>query len=104
MKAGIISDTHGCLESFKRIYEKFLKDCDFIIHGGDVLYHGPRNKVPEEYDPAGLAEFLNAMDIPIVAASGNCDSEVDQMVLDFPVEATYPHHQPKKRCVQNPPC
>lgn len=89
MKIGVISDTHGCAERWTLAYEKFFKDADLIVHAGDVLYHGPRNPLLSDYNPAKLAEALNACPIPILIAKGNCDSEVDAMVLDLPVEAPY---------------
>ena len=78
MKIGIISDTHGSITDFKKAME-YLEDADKIIHLGDVLNHGPRNPIPEGYDPAGLAELL-AEDDRFVFVKGNCDSEVDEMV------------------------
>lgn len=89
MKIGIISDTHGCVSRWSLAYEKFLKDADFIVHAGDVLYHGPRNPILADYNPAALAEVLNACPVPLIVAKGNCDSEVDAMVLDLPIQAPY---------------
>jgi len=91
MKIGIISDTHGHEMRWALAYEKFFKDADLIIHAGDVLYHGPRNPMLEDYNPAGLAERINASPVPVVIVKGNCDSEVDAMVLESPVEAPYAH-------------
>lgn len=56
---------------------------------GDLLYHGPRNPLPERYDPMEVARILNGWSERIVAVRGNCDSEVDQMVLSFPCRADY---------------
>ena len=89
MKIGIISDTHGCHERFSLAFDKYFKDADMIIHAGDVLYHGPRNPMLSDYNPAKLAEKLNACSMPVVICRGNCDSEVDQMVLDFPMRSDY---------------
>lgn len=89
MKIGIISDTHGCVETWREVYSRYFADADLIIHAGDVLYHGPRNTIPAEYNPKALAEELNACPVPIIAACGNCDAEVDGMVLAFPVQAPY---------------
>lgn len=89
MKIGVISDTHGCAARWTLAYEKFLRDADFILHAGDLLYHGPRNPVPKDYDPAELAARINACQVPLVGAKGNCDSEVDASVLEAPVEAPY---------------
>jgi len=89
MKIGIISDTHGCLETWKTVFEHYFHDADLIIHAGDVLYHGPRNDIPAEYNPKQLAEVLNNCPVPIVTACGNCDSEVDGMVLKLPIQSPY---------------
>ncbi len=89
MKAGIISDTHGHEKRWALAYEKFFKDADIILHAGDVLYHGPRNPMLEDYNPAGLAERINASSVPVIIAKGNCDSEVDAMVLEGPVQTPY---------------
>lgn len=80
MKIGILSDTHGSLKYFEKAVEYF-RDCDYIIHAGDVLYHGPRNPLPEDYNPKELAVKINSMD-NIFIARGNCDADVDQMVID----------------------
>ena len=91
MKIGVISDTHGCQEHWAKAYEKFFKDADFIIHVGDVLYHGPRNPMLEDYNPAGLAEKINGCSQPVLICKGNCDSEVDQLVLNMPIQSPYVH-------------
>ncbi len=89
MKIGIISDTHGCLETWQKVFNQHFTDADLIIHAGDVLYHGPRNTIPAEYNPKQLAEVLNNCPIPIITACGNCDAEVDGMVLNFPIQSPY---------------
>lgn len=89
MKVGIISDTHGCLETWQKVFNQYFIDADIIIHAGDVLYHGPRNTIPAEYNPKQLAEVLNNCPIPILTACGNCDAEVDGMVLKFPIQSPY---------------
>lgn len=89
MNIGIISDTHGCADTWGKIYNQYLSKCDFIIHAGDILYHGPRNDIPAEYNPKQLANMLNACPIPIIAACGNCDAEVDSMVLNMPLQSPY---------------
>jgi len=89
MKIGIISDTHGHAERYKLAFDKFFADADLIIHAGDVLYHGPRNPMLEDYNPAKLAEIINNSPVPVVIAKGNCDSEVDAMVLEGPVQSPY---------------
>lgn len=89
MKIGIISDTHGSVSTWEKVYNNYFTECELVIHAGDILYHGPRNDIPEEYNPKRLAELLNACRIPIVAASGNCDSDVDGMVLTMPIQSPY---------------
>jgi putative phosphoesterase len=84
VKIGLLSDTHGDYKSWEKAL-KFLKDCDIILHAGDVLYHGPRNPLPEGYDPKKLAEAINSCNTPILIAEGNCDAYVDQMVIDVPI-------------------
>lgn len=91
MKIGIISDTHGCAERWQLAFNKFFHDADLILHAGDILYHGPRNPMLEDYNPALLAERLNECPIPVVIAKGNCDAEVDTLVIDMPIEAPYSH-------------
>ncbi len=90
MKIMIASDLHGSAK-----YTKSLLDCfesegaEKLILLGDVLYHGPRNPLPEEYAPAQVAGMLANIKQKIICVRGNCDSEVDQMVLPFPIMAEY---------------
>jgi hypothetical protein len=85
MKIGIVSDTHGCVETWRYLFNNYFQDADLIIHAGDVLYHGPRNTIPAEYNPKELAAELNICPIPVIIAQGNCDAEVDSMVLEIPI-------------------
>lgn len=89
MKIGVISDTHGSYIAWNEAYNKFFYNVDLIIHCGDVLYHGPRNPLPTDYNPKKLAEELNNLEKPIIFARGNCDAEVDQMVLDHLLQTPY---------------
>ncbi len=90
MKYLIFSDIHGSETAAHKIIEKFNElKCDFMILLGDVLYHGPRNNLPEEYNPKAVAELLNQYSGKIIACRGNCDAEVEEMVLNFPVRADY---------------
>ena len=89
MKIGIISDTHGSVECWRMAFEKFFSETDLIFHAGDVLYHGPRNRMADSYSPPKLVEAIAQCPVPIIASRGNCDSEVDQMVLEFPIMADY---------------
>ena len=89
MKLMFISDIHGSLPCLKVALDKFVShEADYLIILGDSLYHGPRNPIPEGYDPAACAELLNQYAFKIVAVRGNCDSEVDQMLIDFPMSDT----------------
>jgi len=89
MKIGVVSDTHGCLETWRKIFSQYFSDADLILHAGDILYHGPRNPIPAEYNPKELAEELNNCPVPILVACGNCDAEVDTLVLNFPIQSPY---------------
>lgn len=89
MKIGVVSDTHGCSSTWEKIMKKYFHHVDLIIHGGDVLYHGPRNPVVEEYNPPELAKMINALDIPIFITRGNCDAAVDQYMINWPIQSPY---------------
>jgi putative phosphoesterase len=88
MKIGIISDTHGSSAAFLKTI-KVMGKCECIIHAGDILYHGPRNPLPEGYNPKELAETINQIDIPFIIARGNCDAQIDQMVLSIPIQSPF---------------
>lgn len=86
MKFLIASDVHGSAFYMQMVVDAFKKEkCDKLILLGDVLYHGPRNELPKEYDPKKVAELLNGLKEKIICVRGNCDAEVDQMLLDFPI-------------------
>ena len=85
----IVSDTHGDSQSWEEISKRFLKGADLILHAGDVLYHGPRNQLPAGYAPEELSHRLRELSIPILIARGNCDSQVDEMVLELPLAGEY---------------
>lgn len=90
MKLLIASDIHGDLDSAKIVINAFEKEkCDKILLLGDILYHGPRNDLPNSYSPKAVIELLNGYKNSILAVKGNCDGEVDQMVLNFPILADY---------------
>lgn len=95
MKIGLISDTHGSLQGWQKALSGPLNGADLILHAGDVLYHGPRNPLPEGYGGMELAQAINGCDTPILIARGNCDSEVDQMVIDLPMQSPYVYTQTK---------
>ena len=89
MKIGVMSDTHGSLTYLDKALD-VLSDCDILLHNGDVLYHGPRNDLPEGYNPKAVVEKINNLK-NIVIARGNCDADVDQMVIKHPIEGPYVH-------------
>jgi len=89
MKIGIISDTHGDLRCWQEALAGPFAGADYLLHAGDLLYHGPRNPMTPDYDPAALAEAINAAPCPVLIARGNCDSPVDQQVIDWPIQAPY---------------
>ena len=90
MKLMIASDIHGSAYYCARMLEQFEKEhAEALILLGDVLYHGPRNDLPRDYAPKQVIAQLNPLADKILAVRGNCDCEVDQMVLRFPVLADY---------------
>ncbi|PMH46863.1 YfcE family phosphodiesterase [Vibrio sp. 10N.286.49.B3] len=90
MKLFFASDIHGSLVAAEKVIELYLHSkADHLILLGDLLNHGPRNPIPEGYDPAGVAQLLNQYSEQIIAVRGNCDSEVDQMLLSFPMMSDY---------------
>lgn len=90
MKLMFASDIHGSLPATERVLELFAQSgAQWLVILGDVLNHGPRNALPEGYAPAQVADRLNAQAAKIIAVRGNCDSEVDQMLLHFPITAPW---------------
>lgn len=90
MRIVFISDIHGVpstLEAALASAESL--GYDKIVLLGDLLYHGPRNGVPNFYDPVAVAKRLNELKDRIVAVRGNCDAEVDQMMVEFPIMSDY---------------
>ncbi len=85
----VVSDTHGDAGCWSALAEGALSQARLIIHAGDILYHGPRNPMVSGYDPGRLAGMLNGFGRPILFARGNCDSDVDQLMLDWPVQSPY---------------
>lgn len=86
MKLMIASDIHGSAFYCKKLLEAFKNEhADKILLLGDILYHGPRNDLPEGYAPKEVISMLNGIKEYILCVRGNCDTEVDQMVLEFPV-------------------
>ena len=90
MKLMIASDIHGSAKWCRRLLEAFrMEKPDRLVLLGDLLYHGPRNDLPEEYDPKTVIGLLNDIAGDLLCVRGNCEAEVDQMVLSFPVMADY---------------
>lgn len=90
MKVMIASDIHGSAYYCKKLIEAYKSEkADKLLLLGDILYHGPRNDLPNEYAPKKVIEMLNAIKEEILCVRGNCDAEVDQMVLEFPIMADY---------------
>ena len=90
MKMMIASDIHGSARFCREMLAAFDRErADRLLLLGDILYHGPRNDLPEEYAPKEVLAMLNGRKNRILCVRGNCDTEVDQMVLDFPMMADY---------------
>jgi len=90
MKWMIASDIHGSAYWCEKLLEDFEREgAQGLLLLGDLLYHGPRNALPRDYEPQRAAEMLNAHSEHIMAVRGNCDAEIDQMLLSFPMLADY---------------
>ena len=90
MKLMIASDVHGSAHFGRLLLDALDRErADRLLLLGDLLYHGPRNDLPKEYAPKEVIAMLNEMKNEIYAVRGNCEAEVDQMVLNFPVMADY---------------
>lgn len=86
----IASDIHGSARYCRALLERIEAEApDRVLLLGDLLYHGPRNDLPEEYAPKEVISMLNGLKNALLCVRGNCDTEVDQMVLDFPIMADY---------------
>ena len=90
MKYMFASDVHGSAYYCRKMLEAYQQEqAERLVLLGDLLYHGPRNDLPKEYAPKEVIQMLNGMKKSIYAVRGNCEAEVDQMVLDFSVMADY---------------
>ncbi len=86
----IASDIHGSALYCKKLLEAFDREgAEKLLLLGDILYHGPRNALPVQYEPKEVISLLNERKEYILCVRGNCDAEVDQMVLEFPIMADY---------------
>lgn len=90
MKLFVCSDIHGSIYYVEKMIEAYKNEkCDRMILLGDILYHGPRNDLPKDYNPKAVLALLNQYKEDIISVKGNCDGEVDQMVLDFSILSDY---------------
>lgn len=90
MKIMFASDIHGSAFYCRRMVEIYKESgASRLVLLGDILYHGPRNDLPRDYSPKEVIAMLNPLKDQILAVRGNCDTEVDQMVLEFPILADY---------------
>ena len=90
MKIMIASDIHGAAGFCEKMLAAYDREqAEKLLLLGDILYHGPRNDLPEGYAPKEVLAMLNARKEEILCVRGNCDTEVDQMVLEFPILAEY---------------
>jgi len=90
MKLLIASDVHGSAPATKKLVDMYGKSgAERLVLLGDILYHGPRNDLPEGYAPKEVISLLSPLKEKILCVRGNCDAEVDQMVLPFPILAEY---------------
>ena len=90
MKWLIASDLHGSGYYCRALLDAFDREkADRLLLLGDLLYHGPRNDLPRDYDPKSVTAMLNERQKSILAVRGNCDAEIDQAVLQFPILADY---------------
>ncbi|NLD87624.1 MAG: phosphodiesterase [Clostridiales bacterium] len=90
MKLLIASDIHGSEKYCRALIDEYnSRDYNALVLLGDILYHGPRNDLPEEYAPKEVFELLTPISDSILAIRGNCEAEVDDVVLPFPISAMY---------------
>lgn len=90
MKIFIASDIHGGAEACEKLIDAYKRSgAEKLVLLGDILYHGPRNDLPFDYAPKKVIELLNGIADELLCVRGNCDTEVDQMVLSFPILADY---------------
>ena len=90
MKYMFASDIHGSQYYCKKMLDAYKQEkADRLVLLGDLLYHGPRNDLPKDYAPKQVIAMLNEVKEELYVVRGNCDAEVDQMVLQFPIMADY---------------
>lgn len=87
---GITSDIHGSKIAWDKLFYSLIsKEIELWIIAGDILYHGPKNPIPEGYSPVELASAINEYRKPLIIVKGNCDSEVDQNLIKVPIMSPY---------------
>ena len=90
MKTVIASDIHGSAYYCRLLLEYLRAEgADTLLLLGDTLYHGPRNDLPRDYAPKEVTAMLTGLSLPVFGVRGNCDAEIDQTVLGFPIMADY---------------
>ena len=89
MTIGVIADTHGNLAGWLVAWNLVLYRSDLVIHCGDLFYHGPKFRQAPDYDVPALAAEFNACPVPLLIARGNADADVDQLVLEAPMQSPY---------------
>ena len=100
MKLMIASDIHGSAYYCRKLLEAYDREkAGRMVILGDILYHGPRNDLPKEYAPKEVIAMLNPRKKDLLCVRGNCDTEVDQMVLKFPILADYGFLYEKERMI-----
>ena len=100
MKLMIASDLHGSAFYTEKMLEAWKREKPGkLLLLGDLLYHGPRNDLPRDYAPKEVIKMLNSVSEQVFCVRGNCDAEVDQMVLDFPIMADYCLLFHKEQCI-----
>ena len=94
MKLMIASDIHGSAYYCEKLVRRFHEEgAEKLLLLGDLLYHGARNALPRDYSTLKTAELLNSVKDRLLCIKGNCDSEVDTLVLEFPVEADFAYFE-----------
>ena len=100
MKLLIASDIHGSAYWCSKLMDAYQNEkADRMILLGDILYHGPRNALPKEYDPQRVCDLLNQISDRILCVRGNCDADVDQWLIHFPIMADYSWIMEKDRVI-----
>jgi uncharacterized protein len=89
VKIGLVSDTHGSAKTFQKALSGPLQAVGLILHAGDILHRGAGNPLSEGFETTDLAEMINGLRVPILIARGNCDSDMDQLVLETPIMSPY---------------